>query len=97
MVIGAPVYVNEKFALHAKDQLPYDFIECSRYYSEVEYEDEIEGRLSEFQSGVAELVLRLREAGRFVTASCVFEELIAADTGWNWTEAQPEPPGRVPL
>lgn len=97
MAVGVPVYRNENFDLLARERRPYDFIEFSRYYSEVEAEDKTEGRLSEFQSGVATLILRLREGGRFVTASCVFEELIAADTGWNWTEAQPEPPGRMPL
>ncbi|WP_210183329.1 hypothetical protein, partial [Methylobrevis pamukkalensis] len=56
---------------------------------------EVPEQLASFQSGVAALVSNLREGGRFVTASCDFEDLIADETGWNWTEDQPEPPGRA--
>lgn len=48
-----------------------------------------------FQAGVVALVRALRDHGYVVTASCEFEDLIVAETGWNWTEQAPRPPGIV--
>src|SRR5262245_50553120 len=84
-------YLNEDFDPNSREKVPYDFIECSRYYVELGTLEQIPDQLSSFQSGVAALVKSLREQGRFVTASCDFEEVIAVATGWNWTESNPEP------
>ncbi len=90
-----PVYDNENFDPGSRNNVPYDFIECSRYYVELGTVDQVPDQLSAFQSGVAAVVKQLREEGRFVTASCDFEDTIADATGWNWTEDKPEPPGRA--
>lgn len=86
-------YRNEDFEPSARRRSPYSAVECSRYYSEITA-PAAEDRANEFQSGTATLVRALREGGRFVTASCDFEEVIADVTGWNWTKENPEPPGR---
>ncbi|WEK02283.1 MAG: hypothetical protein P0Y59_11560 [Candidatus Sphingomonas phytovorans] len=93
--VDYPVYDNENFDPSSREKRPYDFIECSRYYVELGTEEQVADQLSGFQSGVAALIKRLREEGRFVTASCDFEDAIADATGWNWTESKPEPPGRA--
>lgn len=95
-VLEVLTYRNDIFEAAAEDEMPYDFIKCSRYYLEVyALEEETPDQMAQFQSGVAELISDLRKAGRFVTASCVFEELITEKTGWNWTTDDPEPPGRM--
>lgn len=95
VAVEAPLYRNENFDAVAREKSPYEFIESSRFYAEVGTIEEVPEQLASFQSGVAALVSNLREGGRFVTASCDFEDLIADETGWNWTEDQPEPPGRA--
>lgn len=80
-----------KAPLSANDS--YDFTERSRYYSEVDV-DEDEKYLPAFRSGVVAMVKKLREGRRFVTAVCDFSDLVARETGWNWTDEHPEPPGR---
>ena len=90
-----PVYDNENFDPASQAKVPYEFIECSRYYIELGTLEQVPGQLADFQSGVATLVRSLRDEGRFVTASCDFEDVIADATGWNWTESNPEPPGRA--
>jgi len=86
-------YRNEDFEPSARQRSPYSAIECSRYCAEITALG-TEDRADEFQSGTAALVRALRAGGRFVTASCDFEEVIADLTGWNWTRDEPEPPGR---
>lgn len=93
--VEAPVYRNGNFDVSARELSPYEFIESSQYYAEVGTIETAPAQLARFQSGVVVLVSNLREGGRFVTASCDFEELIIEETGWNWTKDQPEPPGRV--
>lgn len=95
ITIEAPIYNNEYFDSTIETCTPYRFIECSPYYAEVGMVENIPEQLVDFQSGVVELIRRLREDGRVVTASCDFEKLIADKTGWNWTEDHPEPPDRV--
>ena len=90
-----PVFENEDFDFRSREKVPYDFIECSRYYVELGTVERIPDQLPDFQSGVAALVKNLREGGRFVTASCDFEDVVADATGWNWTKRKPEPPGRA--
>jgi hypothetical protein len=91
------IFRNEDFDESARDRYPYDFIEASRYYAEVGLSDGESMEADAYQSGVAAIVKELRNGGRFVTASCDFEDAIADATGWNWTESNPEPPGRARL
>ncbi|MBN8809386.1 MAG: hypothetical protein J0I47_14285 [Sphingomonas sp.] len=93
--VELPIYKNDNFQETSINKVPYDFIECSRYYVELGTVEQVPDQLSDFQSGVAVLVKSLRERGWFVTASCDFEDAIADVTGWNWTEGNPEPPGRA--
>ena len=95
IAVEAPVYRNENFNPSSRLKAPYNFIECSRYYIEMGTEEEVSDQVSRFQSGVAAAVKSLRDEGRFVTASCDFEDVIADATGWNWTRSNPEPPGRA--
>ncbi|KCZ52926.1 hypothetical protein HY29_17860 [Hyphomonas beringensis] len=88
-----PVYPNDDFDPSSRARMPYDFIQCSRYYVELGTLERA-AELPDFQSGVAVFVRSLRDNGRIVTAACDFEELIADATGWNWSESTPEPPGR---
>lgn len=92
--IEHPVYNNEDFDPIARTIIPYEFIECSRYYVDLAALQHTTDQIASFQSGVALLVRGLREGGRFVTVSCDFEDEIADATGWNWSESTPEPPGR---
>ncbi|HEY0151432.1 MAG TPA: hypothetical protein VGB92_05505 [Longimicrobium sp.] len=93
--VEAPAYRNDGFDADARSRVPYQFIQCSRYFVELGTLEEVPEQLADFQSGVAEVVRSLREEGRFVTAACCFEDLIADNTGWNWTGDTPEPPGRT--
>ncbi len=95
VAVEALLYRNENFDVAAKGKTPYDFTESSRYYAEVGTIEDVPEQLPSFQIGVAALVSSLRQGGRFVTASCEFEDLIADETGWNWTKDHPEPPGRT--
>ena len=90
--VEMPLYRNENFDSDKSKQTSYDFIESSRYYSEIGMIEEVPEKLSNFQAGVASLVSKLRESGRIVTAACDFEDFIASETGWNWTKSQPYPP-----
>jgi len=90
-----PAYENENFDPGSGNNVPYDFIERSRYYVDLGTIEQVPDQLPAFQSGVATVVKHLRAEGRFVTASCDFEDVIADATGWNWTEDKPEPPGRA--
>ena len=92
--VSVVIYRNEDFEPSARQRSPYSAIECSRYYAEVAAIGAPIGRLEEFQVGTAALVRGLRAGGRFVSASCDFEEVIASLTGWNWSRDQAEPPGR---
>lgn len=89
-----PVYRNENFYPAARKNVPYEFVECSRYYVEMGVEENTPEGLSIFHSAVVAVIRRLREAGCFATASCDFEDVVAEATGWNWTEGNPEPPNR---
>lgn len=89
-----PIFRNEDFEASATGRTPYDFIAASKYYVELGTIEEIPEQIEKFHSKTANLIAALREGGRFVTASCDFEDLIAAETGWNWTEEDPQPPGR---
>lgn len=92
--VGIVVYRNDDFDASAKERYPYSSIEASQYLAEVAPQTDLSEQPTQYQLGVARLIEALREPGRFVSASCDFEDLIAAETGWNWTRDQPEPPGR---
>jgi hypothetical protein len=94
MNVNVVTYRNEDFEPSARGRSPYSPIECSRYCVEIEALSEPTDRAGEFQSDTATLVRLLRAGRRFATASCDFEEVVAALTGWNWTRDKPEPPGR---
>jgi hypothetical protein len=87
-------YRNEDFEPSARRRSPYSAIECARYYVEITAPDTPTDQADKFHSGTAALIRALRGSGRFVTASCDFEEVIASLTGWNWTRDKPEPPGK---
>ena len=94
LTVDMVTYRNEDFEPSARQRSPYSAIECSRYYMEVAARSASTDRAGEFQSGTAAFVRALRDGGRFVSASCDFEEVIADLTGWNWSRNNPEPPGR---
>ena len=89
------VYRNDDFDPSAKQRYPYSSIEASQYLAEVSPQTDLSEQPTQYQLGVARLIGALREPGRIVSASCDFEDLIAKETGWNWTRDQPEPPGEI--
>lgn len=91
--VEAPLFKNEDFDSQRSSENIYDPVYSSQFYVELGLIDENDSHVTGFQTGAVELIKLLRR-NRFVTASCDFEELIAAETGWNWTEETPEPPGR---
>lgn len=95
MNVSLLVYNNEDFDPSRLNKKPYDFIEASKYYVEIVAEDELDEQVMGFQLGVVALIRQIRSGGRIVTASCDFEDLIISETGWNWTESQPEPPEKA--
>ena len=86
------VFRNENFEPGRDKVKPYDFIEASRNYVELDSDEDSEGEIFAFQMGTVRLINLLRGGGRIVTASCSFEDLVISETGWNWTEANPNPP-----
>lgn len=94
IVVEVVVYRNEDYQPSARQSFPYSAILCSPYHVEIDATNTNPGLMREFHVGTADLVRFLRAGGRFVTASCDFEDLIADLTGWNWTKESPEPPGR---
>jgi len=92
MKIDASVFNNQGYTGTTDYRQRFYAIERSRFYVEIDADREPDSRANEFQIGTASLVKRLREEGRFVVASCEFEELIVSETGWNWTAESPLPP-----
>ncbi len=90
--VFAPVFKNLGYSLTRQPDEPYDPIEASQWTSEVDAEEGSAEAFEAFQSGLCSVINELRKAGFVVTASCDFEDRIAAETGWNWSEAHPEPP-----
>lgn len=90
--VEAPVFDNENFTGETDHRSQFYPIERSRFYVEVDSECTRNDLIAEFQQGIARLVQWLREGGRFVVASCEFEDLIVSETGWNWTPETPVPP-----
>jgi hypothetical protein len=94
IIVDAPVFKNTGFEPKARARRPYDPIECSPLTAEVGAGDEPSEYVEPFQAGLVRLVIELRARGYFVTASCDFEERVARETGWNWSDRTTEPPGR---
>lgn len=71
----------------------YDCINDARFDIEVLGDTGPSLSREEFESGVVRFVIALRKHGWFVTVSGDFEERVVSETGWNWTEQRPNPPG----
>ena len=84
---------NRAYARSHPGAVPYDPVTASRWTAEVDAEDASVEAFETFQSGLCIVIRELRAEGLIITASCDFEDRIAAETGWNWTETHPEPPG----
>lgn len=88
--VFATVFKNHGYA--QVRATPYDPIGASQWTADVDAEDTSTEAFETFRSGLCGVIRELRKVGLIVTASCDFEEQVAAETGWNWTEAHPEPP-----
>lgn len=93
-IVDPIVYKNVDFNLSARQNVPYNFIECSNFRVELEMIDEIQKNISKFNEGIARIVVQLRELGCYVVSTEI-ESFLIEKTGWNWTEETPEPPGRI--
>jgi hypothetical protein len=93
--VDAKVFKNHGWFPARSSSQPYDPIEASPWTAEMDAEDSSPRAFETFQAGTSAVIRELREAGFIVTASCDFEDRIAAETGWNWTAASPEPPVKV--
>lgn len=69
----------------------YDFVTESTVCVEIESSGG-DGNSVSFQTFVAHLVGRMREAGLVVVADCSFGEFIVEKTGWNWTNSSQRQP-----
>ena len=58
-------------------------------YGVKELDEELKSTYVEILCNV---IIKLREKGCQVVASCDFEHIIVEKTGWNWTETTPEHP-----
>ncbi len=92
--VAGTVYRNEDFDGRASDRQSSDFIATSQLTAEIDGDDleGDDGVVDQFQAGVIAMVSALRSEGHGVVAACDFEERIAAETGWNWTEDTPFQP-----
>jgi hypothetical protein len=88
--IYAAVFKNHGFVV--SHGAPYDPIESSRWTAEIDSEASERIDFEAFEAATVNAVRGLRARGYVVTASCVFEEKIASETGWNWSENTPLPP-----
>lgn len=91
--INTPIYRNENH----DSSIPVGMKPCgvmAKFYVEVDdgYED-INGEEDTeiFVEIVVEIIKNLRKKLEYVVASCEFEDRIAKETGWNWTEETPFP------
>lgn len=88
----ATVFCNENYNKQASLFSPLYPVERSRFYVEIDSDSDCGLSLEGFQSGVADLIVRLRGYCDYVVASCDFEEYVIERTGWNWTIESPLPP-----
>jgi len=89
----SPIYVavfkNHGFVVSRG--IPYDPIDSSRWTAEIDSEASGAANFEEFEVAIVDLIREIRAKGYVVTASCVFEERITRETGWNWSEDTPVP------
>jgi len=90
--VYAKLFKNHGYRPARRDAQLYDPIEASQWTAEVDAEDGSPQAFETFQAGVSAMIRELRKEGSLVTASCDFEDRIIAETGWNWTLANPNPP-----
>jgi len=88
--IYAAVFKNHGFIV---SRVPYDPIESSRWTAEIDSEASDKADFEEFEAATVGIVRELRARDYVITASCVFEDRIASETGWNWSESTPIPRG----
>ena len=74
-----------------KFQEEKDFI-FSSHTAEIEPLDSQDVDIESYIQCVCSLITELRKAGMLVTAACEFEDVVAARTGWNWTDSSREHP-----
>ncbi|RYG85561.1 MAG: hypothetical protein EON59_11945 [Alphaproteobacteria bacterium] len=91
--VSAPVFKNHGYDPVGLSSRSYDPIEASPWTAEIDAEEGSPQAFETFQAGISAVIGDLRAAGFKVTASCDFEDRVAAETGWNWTSENPEPPG----
>ena len=70
----------------------YDPIAASAWTAELDTELPPSGDHEAFRAWVVAVIGQVRAGGMIVTASCDFEDRVAAETGWNWSTSTPEPP-----
>lgn len=90
--VSSPVFKNHGYDPAGLSSRSYDPIEASPWTAEINAEESSPQVLETFQAGICAVIGNLRAAGFTVTASCDFEDRVAAETGWNWTSENPEPP-----
>lgn len=92
--IESPLFL---FDLRENDDFDEGRFNIEKRFVFARYTAEVEGTESDvdkdiFIRGVCELISGLRASGVQVVASCEFEDQIAEQTGWNWTESSREHP-----
>lgn len=92
LIVDAPVFKNHSYDPSQASQRPYDPITASIWTAEVDTDANDPESFGIFQNGVIEMIRGLRAQGLRVSASCDFEDRVAAETGWNWSVDTPEPP-----
>lgn len=90
--VEAQVFKNDFYEPGRTKHLTYDAIAASIWTAEVDTEANEAVSFEVFQIGMVEMIRGLRARGMRVTASCDFEDIVAQETGWNWSVDTPEPP-----
>jgi len=95
--VDLDVSKNYDFDPGARAESPYHFMRCSRFFADVSAVEEASEHIENFRSGVVRLVVLLRAQGWFVTVmgDCELENKVVEETGWNWTDESPDPPGKI--
>jgi len=90
--IHASVSRNDGHAPDRARSAVYDPILASAWTAELDAEATDPAGHDAFRARVVAAIAGARARGMIVTASCDFEERVAAETGWNWSAGTPEPP-----
>lgn len=89
--VWATNYKNDCYLPELTRRKPYDPIASSLWTAEIDAEKCDRESFAVFQAGIVAMILELRTENLIVTASCDFEDYIAIETGWNWSEETPDP------